>query len=269
MRNKIENGWLGLGGVILSDVAGTGSLRSTEVYASMAYHQMLGNSSLLTGGFNLGWANKRVDASKLTFPDQFNGVFFDNSLPTAAVLATNSVSYFDMQVGLNYAYFPTQDVYINGGFSMQHVNEPDETFFTTNVDSSKIPIRYIGFLSAILKTGTSVIISPNAYYTVQAGSSEAMFGLTLNYDLTGNGDKQLILGLYDRWGDAVIPMAGFELKGVRFTFSYDATTSSLSDFDNAQGASEFNILKKVFTMITAAIPVKFYVRGFKDICCEI
>src|SRR6187402_3307939 len=28
-RNQIENGWLGIGGLILSDVAGSGGLRST------------------------------------------------------------------------------------------------------------------------------------------------------------------------------------------------------------------------------------------------
>src|SRR5271154_217770 len=41
LRNKIENGWLGLGGVILRDQAGSGTLTSTEVYGSVAYHQML------------------------------------------------------------------------------------------------------------------------------------------------------------------------------------------------------------------------------------
>src|SRR4051812_10553576 len=59
-RNKLENGWLGLGGVILSDVAGSGSLKSTKIYGSVAYHQMLGTSSLLSAGFNVGWANKRI-----------------------------------------------------------------------------------------------------------------------------------------------------------------------------------------------------------------
>ena len=64
LRNQLENGWLGLGGFILSDVAGSGGLRSTKVYGSLAYHQMLGNSSLLSAGFNLGWANKRIDQSR-------------------------------------------------------------------------------------------------------------------------------------------------------------------------------------------------------------
>src|SRR5882762_6792269 len=49
-RNRIQSGWLGLGGVILHDVAGSGSLTTTRVYGSIAYHQMLGYSSLLSAG---------------------------------------------------------------------------------------------------------------------------------------------------------------------------------------------------------------------------
>src|SRR5437870_344316 len=46
LRDRIDNGWVGLGGVILRDVAGSGNLTSTKVYASAAYHQMLGLNSL-------------------------------------------------------------------------------------------------------------------------------------------------------------------------------------------------------------------------------
>jgi type IX secretion system PorP/SprF family membrane protein len=245
LRNQIENGWLGLGGFILSDVAGSGGLRSTKVYGSLAYHQMLGSSSLLTAGFNVGWANKRIDQSKLKFPDQFDGKFFDGNTPTSVVLTNNNVSYFDMQVGLNYAYFPNENVYINGGYSIHHVNRPQETFFSDNYDSSRISMRHIGFLNAILMVNDRVIINPNAYYTNQAKSSELVFGLNANYNLSGEGgETQLLAGLYYRAGDAVVPMVGFEIKHVRFTFSYDATTSSLNNFNNMQGASEFNIMKK-------------------------
>ena len=246
LRNKIENGWLGLGGVILSDVAGSGNLRSTEVYGSLAYHQMLANSSLLSAGFNLGWANKSIDVSKLTFPDQFNGTFFDAQLPTSAVLNANNVSYFDMQVGMNYAYFPDEKTYIHFGYSIDHVNKPTETFFSTNGDSSTIPIRQIIFADAILKVNNIIIINPNAYFTAQAGATECMLGMTANFRLTDGGEKQLILGLYDRIGDAIVPMAGFEISHIRFTFSYDVTTSALSNFNNSQGAQELNIMKKGF-----------------------
>lgn len=246
LRNQLQNGWLGLGGVILSDVAGSGSLSSTEIYGSLAYHQMLASSSLLTAGFNLGWANKRIDASKLTFPDQFNGQFFDAQLPTSAVLNASSVSYFDMQVGLNYAYFPDEDTYLHIGYSIDHVNKPVETFFSENGDSSRIPIRHIVFADAILKVSNTVIINPNGYFTTQAKATECMLGMTANFKLTSGGEKQFILGLYDRVGDAVIPMAGFEVNNIRFTFSYDVTTSALSNFNNSAGADELNVMKKGF-----------------------
>src|SRR6185436_11046831 len=35
MQNSDNTGWLGLGGVILRDVAGTGSLTSTKIYGSV------------------------------------------------------------------------------------------------------------------------------------------------------------------------------------------------------------------------------------------
>ncbi len=246
LRNRIETGWLGLGGVILHDVAGTGSLTSTKIYGSIAYHQMLGLSSLLTAGFNVGWANKRIDQSKLTFPDQFDGKFFDGTQPTSVMLTNNNVSYFDMQVGMNYAYFPSQDIYINAGYSIHHVNRPRETFFADDVSDDRLAMRQIAFLNGIYKVNDQVIINPNIYYTTQARASELVLGLNGAYNLSGDGSKQFIAGLYYRYQDAVIPMVGLEVNNMRFTFSYDVTTSSLKNFNHSMGATEFNVMRKGF-----------------------
>jgi type IX secretion system PorP/SprF family membrane protein len=246
-RNKIETGWLGLGGVILRDVAGSGSLTSTKIYGSVAYHQMLGYSSLISAGFNVGWANKRIDQSKLTFPDQFDGKFFDNTLPTSAMLVNNSVNYFDIQAGLNYAYFPTEDIYVNAGYSIHHVNQAKESFFLEdNTVDNRIAMRHIAFLNGIYKVNDNVIVNPNIYYTTQARASELAFGLNGAYNLSGDGAKQILAGLYYRYADAVVPMVGLEINNIKFTFSYDVTTSSLRNFNNSLGASEFNLMKKGF-----------------------
>jgi type IX secretion system PorP/SprF family membrane protein len=245
LRDKLENGWLGVGGVLLNDVAGSGGLRSTKIYGSLAYHQMLGNSSLLSAGFNVGWANKRIDQSKLKFPDQFDGKFFDNPF-TNVSLTNNNVSYMDVQAGMNYAYFPREDIYINAGYSIHHVNRPKETFFNDLTNAGRIPMRHIGFLNAIVKVNDRVIINPNAYFSTQAKASELVLGLNGNYNLSEYGEKQLIGGLYYRLGDAVVPMVGVEVNSIRFTFSYDATVSSLNKFNNYRGASEISIIKKGF-----------------------
>ncbi|MEY3059954.1 MAG: hypothetical protein RL000_1306 [Bacteroidota bacterium] len=95
MRNLIPSGWMGVGGLILQDVAGSGSLSSTKAYASVAYHQMIGSTSLLSAGFNLGLATKRINSSALRFGDQWDGKFF--SRPTSEILLNNSIGYFVLQ----------------------------------------------------------------------------------------------------------------------------------------------------------------------------
>src|ERR1044071_3130060 len=41
LQNQNNDGWVGVGGLILRDVAGSGALTSTRIYGSVAYHQML------------------------------------------------------------------------------------------------------------------------------------------------------------------------------------------------------------------------------------
>jgi hypothetical protein len=40
-------------------------------------------------------------------------------------------------------------------------------------------------------------------------------------------------------GDAIIPMIGYQWKTFKFMFSFDFTTSSLKNYNNMNGATEF------------------------------
>ena len=246
MQNRDNTGWLGIGGVILRDVAGTGALTSTKIYGSIAYHQMIGAGSLVSLGFNTGWANKNINTANLTFPDQWNGQFFDaHQTGAAPKLDASNINYFDMQVGMNYAYFPTGAVYLNAGFSAMHINRPRESFFNdvAGVDNH-IPVRYTGFLNGSFKVNDRVIVNPNIYASLQAKSYEIVGGLNAHYNLSGDGEKELMAGVYYRYRDAVIPMVGLGIKDIMFTFSYDVTTSNLSGYNGARGAIEFSIIKQ-------------------------
>jgi hypothetical protein len=132
-------------------------------------------------------------------------------------------------------------MYLNAGFSIQHINGPRESFFTTDPVGfdDKLAPRYIGFFNASIKTGDQVIINPMGYYTNMAGASETVIGMYLQYDLQDEGDQQVIFGLFYRAGDAVIPEIGFVYKNIRLTFTYDVTTSSLHNYDGGYGALEF------------------------------
>lgn len=245
MQNRDNTGWLGLGGVILRDVAGTGSLTSTKIYGSVAYHQMINAGSLLSLGFNVGWANKNINTSNLSFPSQWNGKFFDVHQTTdAPQLDANNINYADIQVGMNYAYFPTDRIYMNAGFSAMHVNRPRETFFNEDGVDNRIAVRYTGFLNGSFMASDNLIVNPNVYVSLQAKSYEIVGGLNAHYNLSGDGEKILIAGLYYRYKDAFIPMVGLGYKDINFTFTYDATTSSLKNFNATRGAFEFSLIKQ-------------------------
>jgi type IX secretion system PorP/SprF family membrane protein len=240
-----DNSWLGVGGVLLRDVAGSGNLTSTKVYGSVAYHQMLGLGSLFTLGFNAGWANKRINTTNLTFPSQWNGEFFDShNIGQAPQLDRTNISYLDLQAGLNYAYFPDENTYFNAGFSTMHINRPRESFFNekSGIDN-RIPARHTAFINGSFKLNDQVIINPNSYFSLQAKSYEWLIGTNVHYNLSGDGQNVLIAGLYYRSSDAVIPMVGLGLKDYVFTFTYDATVSTLRNYNNSRGALEFSLVK--------------------------
>lgn len=241
-NDRFENGWVGLGGTIMKDVAGSGSLTSTKGIISVAYHQVLGDNALLSGGLGIGMINKRIDASKLTFNDQWSGEFFDSKLVTSTPITNSSVYYFDLQAGMNLAYFASDNVYVNAGFGVTHLNHPNESFYS-NTSNGTLPFRYTAFLNSNIKIQNLWIINPNVYVSKMSSAWEIVGGLNANRNLSGDGTNQLILGLYYRAHDAVIPMIGYILNDLKITVNYDATTSSLSAYNGAKGAYEISIIK--------------------------
>ena len=244
LGDRFENGWIGIGGSLLRDVAGTGNLTSTRAFGSVAYHQALGLGSLVSAGFNVGWINKRVDFSKLTFDNQWNGKFFDIGAPSGESFVANQVNYFSLQAGLNYAYYPNENTYLNVGFSASNINRPRESFYSPNLVDTRIPMRYTTFLNGSFRAGDAWIVNPNVYVSKMSTAWEVVGGLNGQRKLNEDGSTQLMMGAYYRAGDALIPMVGFQQSGFKLTFSYDMTASTLKNYNQTRGAYEVSIIKQ-------------------------
>jgi len=244
-QDRFENGWIGLGGGFYKDVAGSGNLTATKGFASVAYHQALGLGSLISTGFGMGFMNKRVDFTKLTFDNQWNGKFFDITVPPGESFITNSVNFFSLQAGINYAYFPTENTYINVGYSASNINRPKESFFSSDAGGDqRVPVRHTVFLNGSFKSDDLWIWNPNLYLSKVGTATEVVAGVNAQRNLSGDGNTQLITGLYYRVSDAIIPMVGFQQNNYKFTFSYDATISSLKNYNGTRGAYELSIIKQ-------------------------
>jgi type IX secretion system PorP/SprF family membrane protein len=254
--NRFENGWVGVGAALFKDAAGTSNLSRTSAFASVAYHQMLGYNSLLSGGFSLGYTSKRVDISKLNFDNQWNGKFFDVAIPSNEPFSYSQTAYLDLQMGLNYAYFASENVYFNAGVSMMHINMPRESFFDPTVSDNRIPRRYTAFVNSSIKIQDLWIVNPNVYVSKMGNAWETVLGFNANRNLSGDGLQQLILGFYYRHKDAVIPMIGYQVNDLRITVNYDATISSLGPLNGTRGGYELSIVKSGVFSSSAGSSIK-------------
>ncbi len=245
LSNKIKTGWVGLGGSVFSDVAGSGGLTAVRGVVSVAYHQKLSESSLLSAGIGVGGTNKFVNLSKFRFDNQWNGLFFDTQLPNNENFKTNNISYLDVQLGVNYAYFINTQSYINIGVSVNDLNTPYQSFFAVQSATTRISPRYTAFINSLYKTYDGLwILNPNFYYSTIAGSNEFLIGMNANRNISNEGEHQLILGLYYRYNDAIIPMIGYQYQDFKLTVSYDATISELTPYNSTNGAYEISLIKQ-------------------------
>lgn len=227
--DRFNNGWMGIGGSVVKDVAGSGVLATTKSFLSMAYHQMIGNTSLLSLGFGGGYVRKKIDYSGFLFGTQWNETFYDASLDSRESFPYQSIGYIDLQAGLNYAWFaPDESSYLNLGVSADHWNRPIESFYKEYDSSNKLGIRYNFFVNGLYKAGDRCLLNPNFFFSMQKKTTEWLMGINARYKLTSDNQTQIIVGGYYRWNDAVIPMVGVGWDNISLLYSLDVTTSKIS-----------------------------------------
>lgn len=241
LENPEKSNWLGVGAAIFNDRAGNGnlSLFSGQVFA--AYHLQMGEYSMLSIGMGVGLVQRSVNFSKLTFDTQWDGFTFNPQSGNGEAYAFQKTSYADISAGVNYAFFPNENVYMQLGGGLLHLNSPTESFYG---QENKLSMRPTGNLDMLFKLGDNSITNISAYYSNQRSASELVYGVSYSYNLLprDNTPGVIILGLYNRLGDAIIPTVGFEWSQIRFTSSLDISISDMSPSNGGNGAVEFSII---------------------------
>lgn len=240
-RNTDGSSWLGLGGAFYSDRSGNGDLALSRTQLYAAYHLGTSYTSLLSVGLNGGYNSRSVDFSKLTFDSQWDGFNFNTGLTNGENGYSGSASYWDVGAGIAYAYFPNEDLYIQGGVGVAHLNRPTESFYN---GTNTIGMRPSVNVDALIRVNEGFILNPSAYYSRQKGASQLTFGTLASFNIAGSGrgSQGLTLGVHHRLGDAVIATFGYNWSSLRLTTSYDITTSQLGLYNNRAGALEISLV---------------------------
>jgi len=241
LRNANSTNWLGVGGAFFSDVAGNGNLALTKFQVSAAYHLQLGDYNMISVGLGAAYVQRSVDFGKLTFDTQWDGFTFNPKSANGEAYSFQKTSYADISAGVNYAFFPNENVYVKLGAGLLHINQPRESFYKMD---NKLGMRPTGNLDMLFRVSDALIADISGYYTYQKGASESVFGAQFSYNVTPKEHRPsiFILGLYHRLNDAIIPVVGFEWSKIRLTTSVDITTSGMSSATGGYGAFEISLV---------------------------
>ena len=236
-----HNNWLGIGGAIFNDEAGSASLSLLQLQGSLAYHLHMSQHTMLSFGGSGAYVQRSVNFSALSFDAQWDGFNFNSNLPNSEKQGILKTNYTTVAAGFNLAYFPNEAVYIKLGGSVSNINQPIETFYN---NQNQIGMRPIGNLDVLVRTGPDLIINPSVYFTTQNTASELVLGSLTRTNLSSARDgraSELLLGLYYRVNDAVIGAAGYKIGGLQIMASYDLTVSSLAPYNAGYGAMELSL----------------------------
>jgi type IX secretion system PorP/SprF family membrane protein len=206
----------GVGATFITEVLG--QQQNTVFRVSPSYHLELSNNNYFSGGVSLGFVGTTL-GDRWVFIDQG-----DASIPT------NEINDGSVDVGLGIAFYQPRKYYI--GLSSTHLGAP-------SLDDVQIQVArhyYVmgGYEAAV---SSNISIRPNVMLKTDAASTQ----FDVNADVIWN--QMLWGGLAFRPGDAISPYVGFQKDllgvnkgqsqynhGIRMGYSYDVTTSELSDF---------------------------------------
>lgn len=240
-RNANHTNWLGIGGSFFSDRAGNGDLALIKAQLSAAYHVQLGDYNMISVGLGAAFVQRSVNFTKLTFDTQWDGFTFNPTAANGEAYSFQKTSYPDITAGVNYAFFPNENVYIKLGVGMLHINQPSESFYRIE---NKLGMRPTVNLDMLFRLSDGWIANVSGYYTKQRTASEIVFGSLFTYNVSpkANAPNIFLMGAYYRVNDAIIPVVGFEWSKIRVMASMDVTTSNMASATGANGAFELSII---------------------------
>ena len=238
--------FLTIGGEILYDKAGTIAMTSTHILPVANYHKSLSKdrNMYLSVGFMGGLVQRKLDRSKLTTNNQYNGTGYDPSLADGETFTNQGYTYLDGSVGVSFnsQLGENEDNNIFIGAAYHHFNKAPKISFYGDNNIDMIP-KYV--FSGAIKMGVteSSHLTFQADYSRQGASSEMVAGMMYSYKLDDAVNPRYIIdgGALIRWGDAVIPVIKLQCLPVSFALSYDVNVSQLKTASYGRGGIELSI----------------------------
>lgn len=240
---KMNRDKFGLGMMVVADRAGDGKYTTVHGALSGAYHLVTSGFSFmdLSIGSSLNYYNRSYNPDALTFDNQFNGDYFDPSIPVNEQFDRLSLSFFDVGLGLNYMQVINQLHSFNLGGSVQHFFSSEQNFFIQS-QNTLLQKKYNFYGYGEYRATDRISLIPLFFYQLQEKKHELIFGGGLGFDFNPDGEERskIKLGVSARIEDALIFWLQWEGDNNSIQISYDLNTSPLQIASNSYGGLELS-----------------------------
>jgi type IX secretion system PorP/SprF family membrane protein len=214
----------GLGLLVTHDVAGQGTLATTNVSGIYSYLLPVTRNFSLKFAAQGTWFQKSIDWSKLNFGDMIDA-------SRGFVYNTNEVQKLNSKSGVDFsAGVLGFSKYIFVGAAVNHLTQPDEGLLGT----APLPMKITAHAGAVIPVGdksSEMSISPNILYQQQQNFQQLNLGMYIT-------KGPIVGGLWYRNRDAFILLIGIQQHFFKLGYSYDITSSKLANA--TAGSHEFS-----------------------------
>lgn len=213
----------GLGGQIIFDQSGSSRLSLSQL--NLQYSRLISKWRL---GFLMGFAQRKIDYSELTFLN-----------PNEPIVSL-SKSYFDLGLGIHRQIEIDNYKELQVGYSIFHINSPNRSFIN---QEDILSLKHHFFSVLKLDLTNEVNLSPSVFFSSQQKQKEFIVGAEISYDINNQNQDVILFGSANhRVGDAIIFALGTKINQTFVGLNIDLNVSDFSSATNNYGAWEISFI---------------------------
>jgi len=228
---------------LFHDVSGDGNYRTIEFNLSSSYRLFIDNDSLhsITPGIQLGVNHRNIDFSKLMFDNQFNGYYYDPTLPNQENFGSANRTGLNFNLGLMYAYRPAYRKEVVAGIGWFNIPQMKQSLYGN--DLIKRDRRVAVHIKANYDLNFQWDIQPGIFMQFQGTYKEIIFGTNARYVMKDKKGEYIAPygGVWFRNRDAAYLVVGMYYNNWIAGVSYDFNVSKLLPASNVRGGLEFSV----------------------------
>lgn len=253
LNSKTKSPWnFSIGTQIYRDQAGDPQLNTTAINGYFASKIKLSENQNLGAGLFVGYRQLAIQSVDGQWASQYDGLAYDPEMISGETFSQMSFGKLNTGVGLAYhlgsgrkSKIQNNEKTLDVGLAIYNLNKPVNSFFEDSKE--RLYQRYSAFVKGHIGIrGSITSFQPAIFYHRQGSFQELQYGTYFSVNLLQSGnyigtmnDYKLGIGLFHRWGDAVIAKIYANVGDFRFGMSYDFNISSLQLTSNLRGGTEF------------------------------